>query len=419
MLILTADDIAQALTMPQAIAAMRSAFRQISSGAAPDVATVPPRVATPTPAGVTLSMPAYLPEQGALVVKVVSVHPGNAARGLATIQGAVLLLDAHTGELKALLDGRSLTALRTGAATGLATGLLARPEAAVLTIFGAGGQSAQQIAGVQAVRAIREVRVVRRGDPAAVALVGADIVVTATNSATPLFAFEDLPAGVHINAIGSYRPDIRELDAETMRRATVIVDATESARAEAGELQGGVTIHAELGQIVAGLHPGRTRSDEVTVFKSVGHAAQDAAIAHAIVPIEFLKGKMGRRSARPGSDLRLRITRAEPLYEGIRYGHGGESALAHQRKVSEQGAGLHVGQRGGRVQLGGKFEVDDRELGILRVRPRFGGDFGQADDGRFAGAVIDKHLVAGAHGADGLKRLWVANAVPSGAFVAR
>lgn len=290
MLILTADDIAQALTMPEAIAAMRSAFRQISSGAAPDVATVPPRVATPTPAGVTLSMPAYLPEQGALVVKVVSVHPGNAARGLATIQGAVLLLDAHTGELKALLDGRSLTALRTGAATGLATGLLARPEAAVLTIFGAGGQSAQQIAGVQAVRAIREVRVVRRGDPAAVALAGADIVVTATNSATPLFAFEDLPAGVHINAIGSYRPDIRELDAETMRRATVIVDATESARAEAGELQGGVTIHAELGQIVAGLHPGRTRSDEVTVFKSVGHAAQDAAIAHAIVLAAEVRG---------------------------------------------------------------------------------------------------------------------------------
>jgi len=290
MRILTADDIAQALTMREAIAAMRSAFRQISSGAAPDVATVPPRVATPTPEGITLSMPAYLPEQRALAVKVVSVHPGNAARGLATIQGAVLLLDAQTGELKALLDGRSLTALRTGATTALATELLARPESAVLTIFGAGGQSAQQIAGVRAVRAIREVRVVRRGDPAAVALAGADIVVTATDSATPLFAFEDLPPGVHINAIGSYRPDMCELDNETMHRATIVVDATESARAEAGELQGDVTIHAELGQIVAGLHPGRTRSDELTVFKSVGHAAQDAAIAHAIVVAAEARG---------------------------------------------------------------------------------------------------------------------------------
>ena len=153
----------------------------------------------------------------------------------------------------------------------------------MLTIFGAGGQAAQQIAGVRAVRPIAEVRIVRRGEDPSHALAGADIVVTATNSAQPVFSSDQLPDGTHINAIGSYRPDLRELDAATMARATVVVDQRESARAEAGELQGDVAIHPELGEIVLGRHPGRRRPNQVTVFKSVGNAAQDAAIAQAIL----------------------------------------------------------------------------------------------------------------------------------------
>ncbi|MBY0507872.1 MAG: hypothetical protein K2X03_28420 [Bryobacteraceae bacterium] len=287
MRILTGSQIAEAVSMPDAIAAMRVAFEQISSGAA----TVAPRVATPTPGGVVLTMPAYLPDGGgALAVKVVSVYPGNRLRGLDAIQGAVLVLDPATGQPLALLDGRALTALRTGAATGLATSLLARADARVLTVFGAGGQSAQQIAGVRAVRDIGEVRVVRRGEDPAAALEGADIVVTATNSATPVFAARHLAPGIHINAIGSYRPDLRELDAETMALATVIVDCRDSARAEAGELQGEVPIDAELGEVVSGHHPGRQTRDEVTVFKSVGHAAQDAAIARAILAAAEARG---------------------------------------------------------------------------------------------------------------------------------
>jgi ornithine cyclodeaminase/alanine dehydrogenase-like protein (mu-crystallin family) len=274
MRILTAADVAEALTMREAIAAMRSAFAQLSSGAA----VVPARTATPTGGGVTLTMPAYLPD-GALSVKVVSVNPHNPAVGLATIQGAVLVLDPRTAVPLALIEGRSLTALRTGAATGLATDLLARPDARILTIFGAGGQSAQQIAGVCAVREIEEVRVVRRGETADFDRV--DIIVTATNSAVPVF--RDPPAGVHINAIGSYRPDMRELDEATMAAAKVVVDSREHARAEAGELQRDTAIHAELGEVVLGKRPGRTGRDEITVFKSVGNAAQDAAIARAIL----------------------------------------------------------------------------------------------------------------------------------------
>jgi ornithine cyclodeaminase/alanine dehydrogenase-like protein (mu-crystallin family) len=287
MRLLTAADVAQALTMPEAIAAMRLAFSQISSGAA----QVPPRVATPSPRGVTLTMPAFLPDsEGALAVKVVSVYPENRQHGLSAIQGAVLVLDPATGRLQALIDGPALTALRTGAATGLATDLLARPDARILTIFGAGGQSAQQIAGVRAVRPLSDIRILRRHHSPSAALRDSDIVVTATNSPTPVFPFADLPAGVHVNAIGSYRPEMRELDAETIAHAKVVVDCRHAARSEAGELQGEVPIHAELGELLAGTQPGRTRPEELTVFKSVGHAAQDAAIARAILSAAQAQG---------------------------------------------------------------------------------------------------------------------------------
>jgi ornithine cyclodeaminase len=285
MRILTASDVAVAITMPEAIAAMRVAFRQISSGEA----VVPSRLATPTDYGVTLSMPAYLPGE-ALSVKVVSVNPGNAEYGLAAIQGAVLVLDHRTGAPLALIEGRALTALRTGAASGLATDLLARRDSSVLTIFGTGAQSAQQIAAVRAVRDIGEVRVVKRNENPARALEGADIVVTATNSATPVFDGALLSPGTHINAIGSYRPDMRELDEDTVRRAKLVVDSREAARAEAGELQGEVRIHAELGEILLGRREARTSGDELTVLKSVGNAAQDAAIARAILDAAIRRG---------------------------------------------------------------------------------------------------------------------------------
>lgn len=283
MRILSSADVAKALTMREAIAAMRHAFPLLSSGAA----VVAPRVATPTAEGVTLSMPAYLPAHAgrpaALTVKVVSVMPRNSARGLPVVQGAVLVLDDRSGAPVGLIDGRSLTALRTGAATGLATDLLARSDARTLVIFGRGGQSQQQIQGVQAVRPIASPTVLHRGDDPSLALRTADIVVTATNSTTPVFRFDQLAAGVHVNAIGSFRPDMRELDPATMAAGKVFVDSRESAQAEAGELQDGVRIHGELGELVLGLCTGRTAAGELTIFKSVGNAAQDAAIAQMLL----------------------------------------------------------------------------------------------------------------------------------------
>lgn len=269
MLVLSRSDIDRALTMPEAIDAMRSAFSQLSSGKA----TVPVRGVVESPRGVTLTMPGYLAGSHSLAVKIVSVFE--------RIHGAVLVLNPETGQAEALLEGASLTAWRTGAASGLATELMAKPDARVLVIFGAGAQAPRQIEAVRAVRPIEEVRTVRRGG--AFSLTDADVIVTATPAGAPLFPYSSLPPRVHINAIGSFRHDMRELDDETMRHAAVVVDQREGALAEAGELiHSGCEIHAELGELVD-----KTKSlptdRPITVFKSVGNAAQDAAIAQLIL----------------------------------------------------------------------------------------------------------------------------------------
>lgn len=288
--------------MAGAIEAMREAFGQLSAGRA----RVPQRLSLRSPGGDTLFMPGYLEGSRALGGKVVSVFPENPGRGLPTVTGLVLLLDEETGRPVLLLDGARLTVLRTGAATGLATDLLARPDASVLALFGAGAQARGQLAGVRAVRDLEEVRVVSRTGASARALAreisgvptrvvdeprraveGADLVVTATDSAAPVFPAEAIAPGTHVNAIGSYRPDTREIEAGLVARATVVVDTREAALEEAGDLLLAIeedafspgSIHAELGEIVNGERPGRTSDREVTLFKSVGSAAQDLALA--------------------------------------------------------------------------------------------------------------------------------------------
>lgn len=303
--ILSGDDVRRALSMPAAVEAMRSAFSQLSGGSA----RVPLRIALAAPAGTTLVMPARLEESGDLATKVVSVFGGNAARGLPAVTGVVLLLDAETGLPLAVLEGAAVTALRTGAASGLATALLASDEASVLTVFGAGAQARTQIQAVRAVRSIREVRVLARTRASAERLAdeiedvdarawtdpgeavrGAHVIVAATNSRTPVFRGDVVEAGAHVNGIGSHTPDMREVDGALVARARLVVDSRESALAEAGDL-----IHplreglidesdlSELGEIVRGERPGRASPDEVTLFKSVGNAAQDAAFAGAAV----------------------------------------------------------------------------------------------------------------------------------------
>lgn len=310
MLILGAEDVRRALPMGEAIRAMRTAFGALVQGRA----QVPLRshLSSSDGRGTTLVMPAFLADEGgdALAVKVVSVFPDNPGRGLARIQGTVLVLDPSTGRVEGVLEGATLTALRTGAVSGLATELLAREDARVAAIFGAGVQGRTQLEAVCTVRRIERVLVC---DPvpeavkrfvAELAGVGpipedvrvatareavseADVICTATISTDPVFEDADLKPGVHINAVGSYQPHVREIPPETLVRARVVVDDREAALEETGDLiqpieAGLITeehIRASLGELVLGEAVGRESAEQVTLFKSVGIAAQDAAAA--------------------------------------------------------------------------------------------------------------------------------------------
>ena len=313
MLILNAAEVRQSLPMRQAIDAMKRAFAALSDGSA----LVPHRAVLPVErnAGVSLVMSSYVdapdPSDQALAVKVVSLFDGNSQRGLARIQAAVLLIEPDTGRLAALLDGAALTAIRTAAASGAATDLLSRPESRTLAILGAGVQARAHVEAVCAVRSIETIKVygptpskvdalikefvdrpeieaqfVAAASPSD-AVEGADIVCTTTTARHPVFADGDLRRGAHVNAVGSFKPDVAEVPPETIARATVVVDSREAAWIEAGDLiqplQSGLIrgdrIHAELGEIVLGEKSGRSNKGEITVFKSVGIAVQDAFAA--------------------------------------------------------------------------------------------------------------------------------------------
>ena len=312
MLLLNAENVRTALPMKEAIEAMRHAFVALTEG----------RVDAPARAhididqhdGVTLVMPALLKDDdsSALAVKVVSLFEGNHAKGLARIQASVLMFEPDTGRPMALLDGAELTAIRTGAASGLATEYMSRPESKSVAMFGAGVQARTQLEAVRAVRKIEKVAIYspipgeadvmvaelladtsdgsftpRVAESPADALSDADIVCTATVSPTPVFEDAMLRPGTHINAIGSYKPHVAEIPPETVVRARVVVDQHEAAMEEAGDLiqpvEAGLMtwnhIAADLGELALGRCPGRTSPDEITFFKSVGNAVQDASAA--------------------------------------------------------------------------------------------------------------------------------------------
>jgi ornithine cyclodeaminase/alanine dehydrogenase-like protein (mu-crystallin family) len=307
---LSRADVQQALGMHEAISLMREAFIALSEGRA----SVPVRLNVPMPEynGRALFMPVYLPDTEHVGLKVVTVHPDNPTRGLPFIHALVMVTDAATGRPVAVMDGEYLTALRTGAGAGLATDLLACPDAEVAAIFGAGVQGRTQLEAVCAVRPIRRAYVFSRSRDNAAAfaqemstrlaldvqvaddpetLGQADVVCTATTSLAPVFSHPHLKPGVHINGIGSYRPDMAEIPPDTVLAAKVVVDHRPACLAEAGDLiqlleRGLITenhIHAELGEIAAGHKAGRTSDDDVTFFKSVGNAVQDLAAASHVV----------------------------------------------------------------------------------------------------------------------------------------
>lgn len=307
---LTNEEIRLAVPMPEAITAVKEAFIQLSSGRA----VVPPRTSLEIPEFGTTSlvMSAYLPGSKRLGLKLISLCRANPGKGLPFAQAVIIVMDAETGVPLAVMDGTYLTALRTGAASGAATDALARKDARVAAVFGAGVQGRTQLEAVCAVRPIEksyifdvdaqrsrafskemtdklslDVSVATSAD----ILSEADVICTATTSSTPVFLDADLKQGVHINAIGSYKPYVREVPAETVSRAKVVVDQRDACLAEAGDLlipieQGLIDrshIYAELGEILSKLKPGRTSANEITLFKSVGNAVQDLAVAALVL----------------------------------------------------------------------------------------------------------------------------------------
>ncbi len=301
--ILSAADVTAALPMPAAITAMRRAFGQLSAGRA----DVPLRARVGTEKGVTLLMPAYMRQSRELGIKIVSIYGDNPELGLPIIAATALVLNPETGFPLALMDGSRLTAIRTGAGGGLAADLLARRDASVVGLFGAGVQARAQLQAVLAVRPIRRVNLISRTRASAEKLAAeiaawphapavtvvntprqavarADIVIAATTSSTPVFDGRDLRPGTHVTGVGSFTPTMQEVDAETVRRARIIVDSRAACSAEAGDLIiPGAKIEAELGEIVNGQQPGRQSADEITFFKSVGVAVQDAVAAAAVL----------------------------------------------------------------------------------------------------------------------------------------
>jgi alanine dehydrogenase len=313
MLILTATDVQKALPMKDAIEAMKRAYASLSDGKAE--APLRTRLSVPPQDAVSLFMPAYVQTEGgdALAIKVVSLFPKNPERerSLAFIQAAVLVLDAETGRATALLEGSSLTAIRTGAGSGAAIDVLARSDSKVVAVFGAGAQGRTQLEAACSVRKIEKAWVfdpsVKRTESFVHEMAGkgpipkdlrvassseqavseADIICTATTSTTPVFMDADLKPGTHVSAIGSYTPEMQEVPAETVARALVVVDSRSATLAETGDLlqpmQAGLFgeehISAELGDILLGRKSGRKSPDQITYFKSVGVAVQDAMAA--------------------------------------------------------------------------------------------------------------------------------------------
>jgi ornithine cyclodeaminase len=309
--ILNQADVARLLPMGECIEAMVRALVALAQGQA----QLPLRTVLRLPEGKGFFgvMPGELRSPLALGAKIISVFPGNEGTELDSHQGMVVLFDPETGAPRALLDASSITAIRTAAVSGVATRALARDDAGDLAILGSGVQARTHLEAMQVVRKLRRVRVWSRrlesaeafarwsaghfGTPVEVAASaeaasrGADLICTVTASPTPVLQADWVAAGCHINAVGSSSPRNRELDAALMRRGRLIVDRRESALNEAGDFllarqEGAIGddhIQGELGEVLTGRVAGRTRSGEITIFKSLGLAVEDLAAADLVL----------------------------------------------------------------------------------------------------------------------------------------
>ena len=282
--------IVRLLRMEEVIPAMERALSDFSSG------TVVQPVRTMLPVaehgGFLGLMPAYT--GSALGTKLVAFYPHNTE--VPTHHASILLFKPESGEPLTTMDGRLITEVRTAAVSAVATEHLARSDASVLAIIGSGVQARSHLEALKLVREFRDVRVwsprravafaeehgVRAAASAEEAVRGADVVVTATTSPTPVLLGEWLSPGTHINAVGAPRPDWRELDEEVLRCAKVYVDSREAAMKESGDVIAAGEVYAEIGEVAAGTKLGRQSEEEVTLFKSLGLAVEDVATAELV-----------------------------------------------------------------------------------------------------------------------------------------
>jgi alanine dehydrogenase len=311
MLILSDQDIAKQLSMEEAIEAVEDAFAQLRRRKV----VMPTRstIMLPRYNGSISFMPSYLDESGAQATKIISIYPDNPKKGLPTTAAWIVVNNPETGQVEAFMDATYLTGVRTGAVSGVAAKYLAPKDAKIAAVFGAGAQARNQAWAAATVRKLDEIRVydpikpavekfaadmeTRLGIPIIKAASGeeackdADIVLTATTSKTPVVKRQWLGPKVHVSAIGAFYPDWRELETGIIADAKVVIDEWEAIKLESGDIlipikEGAFTeshIHAELGELVTGEKKGRTPSDGLTVFKSVGIAIQDSSVANLVL----------------------------------------------------------------------------------------------------------------------------------------
>lgn len=314
MLLLNRREVETLLDLDRLVESLSPAMAELSAGQV----SMPARIVALVREwrGLLAAMPVYLGCTETLSTKLVSVFPENEARGLPSHQAVIVVFDAQTGSPCALIDGTYVTAARTAAGSALATRLLARPDARVLAIVGTGVQARFHAKAIPRVRPIREIRVVGRNPQKAAGLagelwrelkipasafqsakeafVGAHVICAATHAVEPVVKGEWLEPGVHVNSVG-LNPEGREVDAEAVRKAFVVVESRQAALAPAPSgsndlrwplrdgLVGEQHIHAEIGELVSGTRPGRTSAEQITLYKSVGVAVQDAVAAQLVL----------------------------------------------------------------------------------------------------------------------------------------
>ncbi len=310
MLLLTGNDVIKVLDMADCMEVVEKAFAELASG----TAVMPLRISIYPLDGLALYMPAYLKEMGALACKVVTSYKNNPVKhNLPTIMGKLLLQDPETGDVICIMDGAYLTAVRTGAVSGVATKYLARHNKGQKAgIFGAGVQAKTQLWAMAVARDLAKayvydivdeavtkfikemsiklnLEVVKADSPVQI-LEEADIICTATSSPTPIFDGTKVREGTHLNSVGSHTPNARELDTAIIKRAKIIADSYEACLNEAGDImtpirEGAIAkshMYAELGEIIIGKKPPRADDKEITLFKSNGLAIQDVATAKLV-----------------------------------------------------------------------------------------------------------------------------------------